>query len=228
MQRDNECQRHRQHTSTKPKATATTKTQETPTSRSEPRSDSTVEGSLETVLSFLRPKQGSHHKVMCLLCQRERVSRIQTGNIRNKISQPYTKATNPNNHPLLHIHSGKLWLTLKTANLTYANYPTFHHPYQAYNNFDSHHHPFQYHPRTPSPTPPPPPRKSTTPPPRSPMPPPPPTPPPPPRKPAPKRFAPQTKPLPCPPAKKQKANTHPVIPQKLSYEKSEQELKDAV
>jgi len=34
--------------------------------------------------------------------------------------------------------------------------------------------------------------------------------------------------LPCPPAKKQKANTHPVIPQKLSYEKSEQELKDAV
>jgi hypothetical protein len=32
--------------------------------------------------------------------------------------------------------------------------------------------------------------------------------------------------LPCPPAKKQKANTHPVIPQKLSYEKSEQELKD--
>jgi hypothetical protein len=31
--------------------------------------------------------------------------------------------------------------------------------------------------------------------------------------------------LPYPPAKKQKANTHPVIPQKLSYEKSEQELK---
>jgi hypothetical protein len=34
--------------------------------------------------------------------------------------------------------------------------------------------------------------------------------------------------LPCPLAKKQKANTHPVISQKLSYEKSEQELKDAV
>jgi len=34
--------------------------------------------------------------------------------------------------------------------------------------------------------------------------------------------------LPCPSAKKQKANTHPVIPQKLSYEKIEQELKDAV
>ena len=89
----------------------------------------------------------------------------------------------------------------------------------------------------PSPTPPPPPRKSTTPPPRSPTPPPPPksalpprrspTPPPPPRKPAPKRSAPQTKPLPRPSAKKQKASTHPV-PQKLSYEKSDQELKDAV
>ena len=90
----------------------------------------------------------------------------------------------------------------------------------------------------PSPTPLPPPRKSTTPPPRSPTPLPPPkstlpprrspTPPPPPRKPAPKRSTPQTKPLPCPPTKKQKANTHLVIPQKLSYEKSEQELKDAV
>jgi hypothetical protein len=34
--------------------------------------------------------------------------------------------------------------------------------------------------------------------------------------------------LPCPPAKKQKANTHLIIPQKLSNEKSEQELKDAV
>jgi hypothetical protein len=34
--------------------------------------------------------------------------------------------------------------------------------------------------------------------------------------------------LPCPPTKKQKAKTHPVIPQKLSYEKSEKELKDVV
>jgi len=33
--------------------------------------------------------------------------------------------------------------------------------------------------------------------------------------------------LPRPSAKKQKASTHPV-PQKLSYEKSDQELKDAV
>jgi hypothetical protein len=69
---------------------------------------------------------------------------------------------------------------------------------------------------------PPPPPKFAMPPRRSP------TPPPPPRRPAPKRFDPQTKSLPCPPVKKQKAKTHLVIPQKLSYEKSEKELKDPV
>ena len=61
--------------------------------------------------------------------------------------------------------------------------------------------------------PPPPPRRSPTPPRRSPT--------------APKRSAPQTKPLAHQPAKK-KASSNPVIPQKLSYEKSEKELKDAV
>jgi hypothetical protein len=34
--------------------------------------------------------------------------------------------------------------------------------------------------------------------------------------------------LPCPLAKKHKAKTHPVIPQKLYYKESEEELKDAV
>ena len=47
------------------------------------------------------------------------------------------------------------------------------------------------------------------------------------RSPAPKRSAPQTKPLAHQPAKK-KATSNLVIPQKLSYEKSEKELKDAV
>ena len=47
------------------------------------------------------------------------------------------------------------------------------------------------------------------------------------RKPAPKRSAPQTKSLVHQLAKK-KATSNPVIPQKLSYEKSENELKDAV
>ena len=47
------------------------------------------------------------------------------------------------------------------------------------------------------------------------------------KKPAPKRSAPQTKPLAHQPAKK-KASSNPDIPQKLSYEKSEKELKDAV
>ena len=89
----------------------------------------------------------------------------------------------------------------------------------------------------PSPTPSPPPRKSTTPSPRSPTPPPPPksalppmwspTPPPPPRKPAPKRSAPQTKSLSHQQTKK-KASSNLVIPQKLSFEKSEKELKAAV
>ena len=47
------------------------------------------------------------------------------------------------------------------------------------------------------------------------------------KQPAPKRSAPQTKPLAHQPAKK-KASSNPVIPRKLSYEKSEKELKDAV
>ena len=47
------------------------------------------------------------------------------------------------------------------------------------------------------------------------------------RKPAPKRSAPQTKSLSHQPAKK-KASSNPVIPQKLSFEKSEKELKAAV
>ena len=72
-----------------------------------------------------------------------------------------------------------------------------------------------------TPPPPPPPRRSPTPP----------TAAPPPlmtkRKPAPKRYAPQTKSLSHQPAKK-KASSNPVIPQKLSFEKSEKELKAAV
>ena len=44
---------------------------------------------------------------------------------------------------------------------------------------------------------------------------------------APKRSAPQTKPLAHQSAKK-KASSNPVIPQKLSYEKGEKELKDVV
>ena len=44
---------------------------------------------------------------------------------------------------------------------------------------------------------------------------------------APKRSAPQTKPLAHQPAKK-KASSNLVIPQKLSYEKSEKELNAAV
>ena len=72
---------------------------------------------------------------------------------------------------------------------------------------------------------PPPPTRSPTPPRRSP------TPAPPPfmtkKQPAPKRSAPQMKPLAHQPAKK-KASSNPVIPRKLSYEKSEKELKDAV
>ena len=44
---------------------------------------------------------------------------------------------------------------------------------------------------------------------------------------APKRSTPQTKPLAHQPAKK-KASSNPVIPQKLSYEKSEKELNAAV
>ena len=44
---------------------------------------------------------------------------------------------------------------------------------------------------------------------------------------APKRSAPQMKPLAHQPAKK-KASSNPVIPQKLSYEKSEKELNAAV
>jgi hypothetical protein len=47
------------------------------------------------------------------------------------------------------------------------------------------------------------------------------------KKPAPKRSAPQTKPLAHQPAKK-KASSNLVIPQKLSYEKSEKELNAAV
>ena len=47
------------------------------------------------------------------------------------------------------------------------------------------------------------------------------------KQPAPKRSALQTKPLAHQSAKK-KASSNPVIPQKLSYEKSEKELKDAV
>ena len=47
------------------------------------------------------------------------------------------------------------------------------------------------------------------------------------KKPAPKRSTPQTKPLAHQPAKK-KATSNPVIPQKLSYEKSEKELNAAV
>ena len=47
------------------------------------------------------------------------------------------------------------------------------------------------------------------------------------KQPAPKRSAPQTKPLAHQPAKK-KASSNPVIPQKLSYEKSEKELKAEV
>ena len=47
------------------------------------------------------------------------------------------------------------------------------------------------------------------------------------KQPAPKRSAPQTKPLAHQPAKK-KASSNPVIPQKLSYEKSEKELNAAV
>ena len=47
------------------------------------------------------------------------------------------------------------------------------------------------------------------------------------KQPAPKRFAPQTKSLAHQQAKK-KASSNPVIPQKLSYEKSEKELKDVV
>ena len=47
------------------------------------------------------------------------------------------------------------------------------------------------------------------------------------KKPAPKRSAPQTKPLAHQLAKK-KASSNPVIPQKLSFEKSEKELKAAV
>ena len=63
-----------------------------------------------------------------------------------------------------------------------------------------------------TPPPPPPPRRSPTPPRRS---------------PAPKRSGPQTKPLAHQPVKK-KASSNPVIPQKLSYEKSEKELNAAV
>ena len=47
------------------------------------------------------------------------------------------------------------------------------------------------------------------------------------KQPATKRSAPQTKPLAHQPAKK-KTSSNPVIPQKLSYKKSEKELKDAV
>ena len=47
------------------------------------------------------------------------------------------------------------------------------------------------------------------------------------KQPAPKRSAPQTKPLAHQPTKK-KASSNPVILQKLSYEKSKKELKDAV
>ena len=47
------------------------------------------------------------------------------------------------------------------------------------------------------------------------------------KQPAPKRSAPQMKPLAHQPAKK-KASSNPVIPQKLSYEKSENELNAAV
>ena len=47
------------------------------------------------------------------------------------------------------------------------------------------------------------------------------------KQPAPKRSAPQTKPLAHQPAKK-KASSNPVIPQKLSYEKSKKELNAAV
>ena len=47
------------------------------------------------------------------------------------------------------------------------------------------------------------------------------------KKPAPKRSALQTKPLAHQPAKK-KASSNPVIPQKLSYEKSEKELNATV
>ena len=47
------------------------------------------------------------------------------------------------------------------------------------------------------------------------------------KQPAPKRSAPQTKPLAHQPAKK-KASSNPVIRQKLSYEKSEKELNAAV
>ena len=77
-----------------------------------------------------------------------------------------------------------------------------------------------------SPTPPPPPRKSPTSSPplrkcRSPS--------PSPRRTTPKRSAPQTKPLSYAPTKRIKgAKTHPAIPQKLSYEKSDAELKDVV
>ena len=47
------------------------------------------------------------------------------------------------------------------------------------------------------------------------------------KQPAPKRSAPQTKPLAHQPAKK-KASSNPVIPQKLFYEKSENELNAVV
>ena len=47
------------------------------------------------------------------------------------------------------------------------------------------------------------------------------------KQPAPKRSAPQTKPLAHQPVKK-KASSNPVIPQKLSYKKSEKELNIAV
>ena len=47
------------------------------------------------------------------------------------------------------------------------------------------------------------------------------------KQPAPKRSVPQTKPLAHRPTKK-KASSNLVIPQKLSYEKSEKELKDTV
>ena len=47
------------------------------------------------------------------------------------------------------------------------------------------------------------------------------------KQPAHKRSAPQTKPLAHQPAKK-KASSNPVIPQKLSYEKSEKKLKAEV
>ena len=47
------------------------------------------------------------------------------------------------------------------------------------------------------------------------------------KQPAPKRSAQQTKPLAHQPAKK-KASSNPVVPQKLSYEKSEKELNAAI